>query len=138
MPIATTAPAPSDAAHSSAASSAPPAGHDAVDQPERERLLGLARDGRSRSAPWLRAGPTSRGEPLRAARAREDAELDLGEAEARAVAGDAQVARQRELEPAAEREPFDRGDHRPRDRRRARRTRRGTPALITRRGAVGR
>ena len=43
-------------------------------------------------------------------------ELDLGEAEARLVARDAQVARERELEAAAEGEAFDRGDHRPRDR----------------------
>ena len=67
-----------------------------------DQLLGLRRADEPRRA-------------LRAAAAGEDAELDLGEAEAGGVGGDAQVARQRELQPAAEREPVDRRDHRTRD-----------------------
>ena len=64
---------------------------------------------------FVRAGPMSARDPLRAAAAREDPELDLGKAEARLVARDAQVARERELEAAAEGEAFDGGDHRPRE-----------------------
>ena len=52
----------------------------------------------------------------RAVEAREDAELHLGEAEARAVVarGDAPVAGERQLEPAAEAEAVDAADHRDR------------------------
>ena len=54
---------------------------------------------------------------LRAARAGNDPEQDLGLTEARGLARDPQVARERELEPAAERVAADRRDHRARDRR---------------------
>ena len=73
-----------------------------------------------------RAGPMRRASALRATAAREDPELDLREAEARRLARHPQVARQRKLEPAAEREAFDRSDHRPRESPRARRARPGT------------
>ena len=56
-------------------------------------------------------------QPLRAAAAGDDAEQDLGLAELGVVGGDAEVARERELAPAAERVAVDRGDHRPRDAR---------------------
>ena len=58
------------------------------------------------------ATPTRRGEPLRAAEAGDDAEVDLGLAELRLVAGVDEVARERELAAAAEREAVDRGDRR--------------------------
>ena len=115
MPMATTAPDASDAAHSSAVSSTSAAGTTRSTSPMRERLLGA----HVTAAPDQVLGlgrADEAGRALRAATAREDAELDLGEAEARRVGGDAQVARQRELEAAAEREPVDRRDHRPRDR----------------------
>ena len=57
-------------------------------------------------------------QPLRAADAGNDAELDLGLAELRVVGGDDDVAHHRELAAAAEREARDRRDHRlahPRD-----------------------
>ena len=49
---------------------------------------------------------------LRAAAAGQDADLDFGQAEAGALAGDDDVGAQRQLQPAAERKAFDRGDHR--------------------------
>ena len=52
------------------------------------------------------------GEPLGAAGAGEEAELDLGDAEARVVGRHPEVAREGELEPAAERGAVDRGDRR--------------------------
>ena len=55
------------------------------------------------------------GQALGAAGAGEQTELDLGDAEARALVDDAQVARERELEPAAERHAVDRGDARLRE-----------------------
>jgi hypothetical protein len=55
-------------------------------------------------------------EPLRASGPGEDPEQDLGEPQPCAVAGDSQVARQRKLEPATEREPFDGRDHGARNR----------------------
>src|SRR4051794_21005790 len=53
-----------------------------------------------------------RGEPVRAAAARQDPDADLGQAERRARLGDAEVARERELEPAAQAPAGDRGDRR--------------------------
>ena len=53
---------------------------------------------------------------LRAAAAGDDAEQDLRLAEHGPLAGDAVVARQRQLAPAAERVAADRGDDEPRDR----------------------
>ena len=52
------------------------------------------------------------GEPLRAAGARHDAELDLGLAELRRVGGEDEVAHHGELAAAAEREARHRRDHR--------------------------
>ena len=52
------------------------------------------------------------GQPLRAADARNDAELDLGLAELGVVGGDDEVALHRELAAAAERKARDRRDHR--------------------------
>ena len=48
------------------------------------------------------------GETLRASRARDDAELDLGHAKARTRVGDSKVARHRELQPTSERDAIDR------------------------------
>ena len=56
-------------------------------------------------------------QPLRAAGAGDDAEQDLGLAELRALARDAEVGAQRELAPAAERVAGDGGDDRLRDAR---------------------
>ena len=50
-------------------------------------------------------------QPLRTTCARDDAEEDLGLPDPRRVGGDAQVARHRQLEPAAERDAVDGGDH---------------------------
>ena len=61
---------------------------------------------------------------LRPARAREDAELDLGQPALRAAHGDAVVATERELEPAAEGGAVEGGDDRLRARVVARRSRR--------------
>ena len=55
------------------------------------------------------------GQPLGAAAARDDAEQDLGLPKARLLAGDAEVAGQRELAAAAEREAGDRRDGGARD-----------------------
>ncbi len=49
---------------------------------------------------------------LHAAGQRRQADARLGQAEARVLGGDDDVARQRDLEAAAEREAVDRGDHR--------------------------
>ena len=62
-----------------------------------------------------RLGPDQAGQPLGAAAARDDAEQDLGLAEPRLLAGDAEVARQRQLAAAAEREPGDGRDGGARD-----------------------
>ena len=62
-----------------------------------------------------RAGPTSAGQPLRAAAAGDDAEQDLGLAEHGPLGRDAEVARQRQLAPAAEGVAADGGDHEPGD-----------------------
>ena len=54
--------------------------------------------------------PDEARQPLGAAAARHEAELRLGEAEARVVGGDHEIAREHELEPAAEREAPHGGD----------------------------
>ena len=56
--------------------------------------------------------PTKPGQPLGAAEARHDAEVDLGLAELRGVGGDDEVAHHRELAAAAEAVAGDRGDDR--------------------------
>ena len=58
------------------------------------------------------AGPTSRAQPLRAAEARDDPEVDLRLAEGRRARRQADVAGHRDLAAAAEREPVDGGDRR--------------------------
>src|SRR6185369_10251369 len=52
------------------------------------------------------------GQPLRAAAAGDDAEVDLGLPELRLLRGDPDVTRERELAPAAEAEAVDRRDDR--------------------------
>ena len=56
--------------------------------------------------------PTSARQALRAAGARQQAELDLGQRELAPRRGHAVVAAQRELQPAAQAVPVDRGDDR--------------------------
>ena len=115
-PIATTAPLPSSAAQCSADVLDLVLRHDPVDEPDRERLVGAHLPPAPDQLLGARRADEP-GQPLRAARARDDAEQDLGLPDARVVGGDAQVARDRELEAAAERVPPDRGDDRTRDRR---------------------
>ena len=55
-------------------------------------------------------------QPLGAARARDDPQPHLRQPELGGVGGDAEVAGERQLEPAAERGAVDRRDHRPRER----------------------
>ncbi len=88
---------------------------DLVRQPDAQRLVRthLA----SGETQFLGATRADRpGEPLRAPAARDDPEQDLGLAEHRLGGGDAVVACQGELSPAAERIPAHRSDHEPRDR----------------------
>ena len=101
-PIATTAPLPSSAAQCSATCSDLVLRHDPVDEPDRERLVGAHLPPAPDQLLGARRADES-GQPLRAARARDDAEQDLGLPDARVVGGDAQIARHRELEAAAER-----------------------------------
>ena len=113
-PCAVMAPAASAAARSRARSSTCLGGDDLVDEADGQRLVG----------PHLPAGEDQvlgsaradqAGQPLRAAAARDDAEQDLGLAEPGLLAGDAEVAGQRQLATAAEREAGDRRDGGPRD-----------------------
>ena len=89
---------------------------DAVHEPVLERLVGGDRvaDACSSPAPW--PAPTSRAQPLGAAEAGDDPEVDLGLAERRRARRQAHVAGHRDLAAAAEGEPVDGGD---RDDRRA-------------------
>jgi len=88
---------------------------DFVDDPIRQRLAGpdriagddhLQRFFRSHQA-W---------QPLRAAGARQQAELDLGQADLRCSDGHPEMTSKRQLEPAAQRGPVHCSDHRLRDR----------------------
>ena len=89
--------------------------HDLVGQPDAQRFLGahlapgdhqlFGSAGADRTRQALRASPT-----------RDDAQQDLGLPEHCPLAGDAIVARQRQLAPATERVSTDRGDHESRDR----------------------
>jgi hypothetical protein len=85
--------------------------HDLVDQADLERLVGpdriAAHDHRER----LRHADHA-GQALRPARAGQDAELDLGQAEARGLRAHPIVAGERHLEAAAERGAVDRRHHR--------------------------
>ena len=75
----------------------------------RERLLGV--DHRAGEQQLERPAPSHQPrKPHGAAVARPDAELDLGLAEPGGLAGDAKVARHRQLAAAAEREAVDGGD----------------------------
>src|SRR3989304_18318 len=57
-------------------------------------------------------GPTTAGDPLHPAVAGDDAELDLGLAEARVLRHDPVMGAHRQFVPAAESEPVDHGDDR--------------------------
>ena len=89
-------------------------GHDAVDEPELVRLLGGDRvAGRVHLQRLGRADEPR--EPLRAAEAGDDPEVDLGLPERGGERGEPDVAGHRQLAAAAEREAVDGGDrHRPR------------------------
>ena len=88
------------------------AGHRVVGQPvhqaERQRLLGGDRVA-GEDHPQRRRPPDEPRQALGPAVPRNHAESDLGEAEFRSGAGDAQVAGEREFQPAAEGEPGDGG-----------------------------
>ena len=83
--------------------------HDAVDEPETMRLLraDLLAGQKELERP---AGADKTRQPLRAAVAGDEPEVDLRLAELRRVGGDAQRARHRQLAAAAERVAVDRGD----------------------------
>ena len=85
---------------------------DAVDQADGEGVLGAESACRDvhHLQRLLDAGDAR--QPLRPARARQQAELDLGNAELRVGHGDPIVGAERDLEPAAERRAVDRRDHR--------------------------
>src|SRR6266540_6308003 len=86
-------------------------GHDALHQADAERFRGRhAHPGQDHLERL--AAPHEAGESLRAAAARNDREVDLGQPELRILRGDPDVAGQRELEPAAQREAADGGDDR--------------------------
>ena len=109
-------PRPPRAASASARSCSSSPRHHLVGQADAQRLVGLhlAAGDHQLLGP---AGADGARQPLRAAAAGDDAEQDLGLAEHGSLAGDAVVARQRQLAAAAERVAADRGDHEPRDRR---------------------
>ncbi len=82
-----------------------------VDQPAVERVFGRDRISRRAHLQGLAHAGDAR-QPLRPARARQQAELHFRRAELRGRNRDAIVAGKRNLEPAAERRAVDRGDHR--------------------------
>ena len=86
--------------------------HHLVGQADAQRLVGLhlAAGDHHLLGP---AGPDQSRQALRAAAAGDDPEQDLRLAEHRPLAGDAVVARQRQLAPAAEGVAADGGDHEP-------------------------
>jgi hypothetical protein len=85
--------------------------HDLVDQADLQRLVRPDRIAAHDHGQRL-GHPDHARQPLGAARARQDAELHLGQAEARGLHAHAVVAGQRHLEPAAQRGAVDRGHHR--------------------------
>ena len=108
--------------------------HDAVDEPHRERLVGASTGAagedqieRARQADQARQAD-------RAAVDQRHAEAAAEHAEHRVLLGDAQVAPQRELEPAGDRVARDRGDHRLAEQH----PRRAHRAVAVGRDAVGR
>src|SRR5256886_5118790 len=83
----------------------------ALDEPDPERLARV--DARAGQDHLERLAATHQpGQALRAAAARDDREIHLGEAELGVLAGDPDVTGERQLEAAAEREATDRGDDR--------------------------
>ena len=87
-----------------------PAGRHAVHEAPCERLRGI--EPAAEEDHLLRARLADDApEPLRAAGARDDAERRLGQPELHVRRGDAQIADERELETAAERDAVERGDH---------------------------
>src|SRR5206468_8057595 len=83
----------------------------ALDEPDPERLARV--DARARQDHLERLAATHQpGQALRAAAARDDREIHLGEAELGVLAGDPDVTGERQLEAAAEREATDRSDDR--------------------------
>ena len=84
---------------------------DAVDDAELERFIG-AEDAGARDDVEGRLEAGDAGKPLGAAVARDDAEADLGEGEGDGLVGQAVLAGQRHLEPAAEGAGMDRGNDR--------------------------
>ena len=82
---------------------------EAVDEPELVRFVGEHRVADEVHLQGL-VGAHQPRQPLRAAEAGDDPELDLGLAEHRRARGDAHVAGHRQLAAAAEREPVDGGD----------------------------
>ena len=105
---------------------------DAVDEPVLVAVLG--RDRLARGVHLERLGrPHEPRQPLRAAEAGDDAEVDLGLAEGGREAREADVAGHRQLAAAAEREAVDRGDrHRPRPLPRAQQVVRAVEQLAAR------
>ncbi len=114
-PIATTAPAPSSAAHCDACGDDVVVADHAIDEADLQRFIGA--DLPSAPDQFLGAGgPDEARQALGATGTRDDAEQDLGLTESRPLTGDAQIARHRELEAAAQRIAANRGDDRTRDR----------------------
>src|SRR6266516_649986 len=97
---------------------------DAVDETEPERLLRVDRPA-GQDQLLRHSQTTDAREPLRAAPARNDPEIDLGLAEPRRRSGVPKIAGERELAAAPEREAVDRGDRRLRHRLEQ------APALVT-------
>ena len=107
----------------------------AVDEPELERLLGDDRIADEVHLERLVRADQPR-QPLRAAEAGDDPELDLRLAEQRRARRDAHVAGHRELAAAAEGEAVDGGDRRDARRCRARGTARAPPSISSRAGGL--
>ena len=112
---AATGPGATSAASASARSCSASVGHDLVGEADAQRLVGLHLPAGDHHLLGP-AGTDQARQALRAAAAGDDAEQDLGLAEHGPLAGDAVVARQRQLAPAAEGVAGDGGDDEPRDR----------------------
>src|SRR5438093_11094527 len=90
-------------------------GHDPIDEPDTERLLGGDHPPEvdELAGPGLADAPD---QALRAPEARDEPEVDLGLPEARALRGDEQVAGERQLETAPQRDAVEGTDDRDRER----------------------
>jgi hypothetical protein len=86
-----------------------------VDQTRLQRTISGHRVAREHHLPRTRETDQTR-EPLGSTRAGDDAQTYLGQPELRVLPGDPEIAGERHLEAAAEREPLDRGDRDLRDR----------------------